>query len=70
MPNEIDVRLERVTKLFGDVAAVDDLSLDIEEGEFFSMLGPVGLREDHHAPHDRRVRGPDATARSTSGVAT
>ena len=39
---EIDVRLERVTKLFGDVAAVDDLSLDITEGEFFSMLGPSG----------------------------
>ena len=39
---EIDVRLERVTKLFGDVAAVDDLSLDIAEGEFFSMLGPSG----------------------------
>ena len=42
MPNEIDVRLERVTKMFGDVAAVDDLSLDIEVGEFFSMLGPSG----------------------------
>ena len=39
---EIDVRLERVSKLFGDVAAVDDLSLDIEEGEFFSLLGPSG----------------------------
>ena len=42
MPNEIDVRLERVTKMFADVAAVDDLSLDIEDGEFFSMLGPSG----------------------------
>jgi spermidine/putrescine transport system ATP-binding protein len=42
VPKEIDVRLERVTKQFGDVAAVDDLSLDIEEGEFFSMLGPSG----------------------------
>ncbi len=39
---EIDVRLERVSKLFGDVAAVDELSLDIAEGEFFSMLGPSG----------------------------
>ena len=39
---DVDVRLERVTKLFGDVAAVDDLSLDIQEGEFFSMLGPSG----------------------------
>ena len=39
---DIDVRLERVTKTFGDTVAVDDLSLDIAEGEFFSMLGPSG----------------------------
>ena len=39
---DIDVRLERVTKTFGDAVAVDDLSLDIAEGEFFSMLGPSG----------------------------
>ena len=39
---EIDVRLERVTKTFGDAVAVDDLSLDIAEGEFFSLLGPSG----------------------------
>jgi spermidine/putrescine transport system ATP-binding protein len=39
---DIDVRLERVTKQFGDMVAVDDLSLDINEGEFFSMLGPSG----------------------------
>jgi spermidine/putrescine transport system ATP-binding protein len=37
-----DVRLDRVTKRFGDFAAVDDLSLSIEPGEFFSMLGPSG----------------------------
>ena len=39
---EVDVRLERVTKDFGETVAVDDLSLDIAEGEFFSMLGPSG----------------------------
>jgi spermidine/putrescine transport system ATP-binding protein len=39
---DIDVRLERVTKTFGDMVAVDDLSLDIAEGEFFSLLGPSG----------------------------
>jgi spermidine/putrescine transport system ATP-binding protein len=39
---EVDVRLERITKQFGDATAVDDLSLDISEGEFFSMLGPSG----------------------------
>ena len=28
--------------MFADTAAVDDLSIDIEEGEFFSLLGPSG----------------------------
>ncbi len=39
---EHDVRLERVTKQFHELTAVDDLSLEIERGEFFSMLGPSG----------------------------
>jgi spermidine/putrescine transport system ATP-binding protein len=39
---DIDIRLERVTKSFGGTVAVDDLSLDIAEGEFFSLLGPSG----------------------------
>jgi spermidine/putrescine transport system ATP-binding protein len=37
-----DVRLENVTKTFGDFTAVDDLSLDVKHGEFFSLLGPSG----------------------------
>ena len=36
------IRLTALTKMFGDVAAVDRLDLDIAEGEFFSMLGPSG----------------------------
>jgi putrescine transport system ATP-binding protein len=36
------VRIERVTKRFGAVAALDDLSLDIRRGEFFALLGPSG----------------------------
>ena len=39
---QIDVRLDRVTKRFGDVVAVDDLSLGIARGQFFSLLGPSG----------------------------
>ncbi|MFM7718986.1 MAG: ABC transporter ATP-binding protein, partial [Actinomycetota bacterium] len=39
---EVDVRLDRVTKEFEGSVAVDDLSLDIPEGEFFSLLGPSG----------------------------
>ena len=42
MAPENDVRLDRVTKRFHDVVAVDDLSMEIRRGEFFSMLGPSG----------------------------
>jgi spermidine/putrescine transport system ATP-binding protein len=36
------VELVDLEKLFGDVAAVDRISLRIEDGEFFSLLGPSG----------------------------
>jgi spermidine/putrescine transport system ATP-binding protein len=38
----VAVKLSGVTKRFGEFVAVDDLSLDIYEGEFFSLLGPSG----------------------------
>jgi spermidine/putrescine transport system ATP-binding protein len=37
-----DVRLDSVTKTFKETVAVDDLTLHIEDGEFFSLLGPSG----------------------------
>src|SRR3984957_11249251 len=36
------IRFENVTKRFGKVVAVDNVSLAIEEGEFFALLGPSG----------------------------
>ncbi|MFB6141268.1 MAG: ABC transporter ATP-binding protein [Halosimplex sp.] len=36
------VSIEGLTKRFGDVTAVDDLSLTVEEGEVFGFLGPNG----------------------------
>jgi len=36
------VRLTNVRKTFGDVVAVEDLTLDVLPGEFFTMLGPSG----------------------------
>jgi putrescine transport system ATP-binding protein len=36
------VQLQRVTRKYGDVYAVDDVSLDIYKGEFFSLLGSSG----------------------------
>ncbi|MEM6326572.1 MAG: ABC transporter ATP-binding protein [Bacteroidota bacterium] len=36
------VEIERVTKRFGDVRAVDDVSLSVAPGELVSLLGPSG----------------------------
>jgi spermidine/putrescine transport system ATP-binding protein len=36
------VELRNVTKRFGDFTAVDDLSLELAGGEFFTLLGPSG----------------------------
>lgn len=38
----VAVELSGVTKSFGEFVAVDDLTLEIYEGEFFSLLGPSG----------------------------
>ncbi|HET6831236.1 MAG TPA: ABC transporter ATP-binding protein [Solirubrobacterales bacterium] len=36
------IRLERISKSFGGAIAVDDVSIEIARGEFFSLLGPSG----------------------------
>jgi putative spermidine/putrescine transport system ATP-binding protein len=37
-----DIRLRGLRKLYGDVAAVDGVDLEVARGEFFTMLGPSG----------------------------
>ena len=39
---EIDVRLDGIRKMYGDVVAVDRVDLEIPAGEFFTLLGPSG----------------------------
>ena len=38
----MSIKFENVTKTFGDTRVVDDLSLEIDDGEFVVLLGPSG----------------------------
>src|SRR5579871_4826724 len=40
--SEPHIRIEGVSKRFGDLAAVDNVSLDIDRGEIFCLLGASG----------------------------
>lgn len=40
--SESAILFKNVSRHFGDVKAVDDVTLEIKDGEFFSMLGPSG----------------------------
>jgi spermidine/putrescine transport system ATP-binding protein len=42
MSEDADIRLEGVTKRFGEATAVDNLTLEIPRGAFFALLGPSG----------------------------
>ena len=62
--NRSAVELAGICKSYGDVQVVRDLDLSIGAGTVLLDAGPVGLRQDHHAPDDRRLRRPDRGRRA------
>lgn len=47
------IKVEHLTKKYGEVLALDDLSFEIEEGQVYGFLGPNGagkIDDDEH--HD------------------
>jgi len=42
LQNQISLALEGVSKSFGEVLAVDEVSFAVADGEFYSLLGPSG----------------------------
>ena len=51
------IAIDRITKRFGATVAVRSLSLQVEDREFVTLLGPERLRQDDAAAPDRRVHG-------------
>ena len=41
-PAEVILRLDHVTKRFGGLVAVNDVSFDVKKGEVFALIGPNG----------------------------
>ncbi len=74
IPAAVDVRLVGLRKTYGDVVAVDRVDLEIEAGEFFTLLGPSGsgktttlrLIAGFERPDEGRVElsGVDVTGRA------
>ena len=46
--NQAAIEINKLTKRFGNFTAVDDLSLVVEYGEIFGLLGPNGCRKDYN----------------------
>lgn len=42
MMSDVIIRLEDIQKNYGETGVVNDLNLEVREGEFFSVLGPSG----------------------------
>jgi putative spermidine/putrescine transport system ATP-binding protein len=64
----VDVRLVGVRKAYGDVVAVDHVDLEIEPGEFFTLLGPSGSGKTTTLRLIAGFERPDAGRVELSGV--
>jgi ABC-2 type transport system ATP-binding protein len=62
--NDSAIEISHLKKVFGDLAAVDDISLSVKKGEIFGLLGPNG------AGKSTTIRLLCTLSRPTSGFAT
>ena len=61
------ITVEHLTKRYGDITAVDDLSFEIKEGHVYGFLGPNGAGKTTTVQH--RDRFLSATEGTCSGSA-
>src|SRR5438445_9121269 len=60
--------IENVTKRFGEIVALDRVSLSLERGEFFGLLGPNGAGKSTLMSLVAGLRAPDAGSVTLDGV--
>ena len=42
-----DIKIRGLKKVFGDLVAIDNLDLDVKDGEYLTILGPTGAGKQH-----------------------
>src|SRR5580693_5101599 len=67
MANDAAVTFDGVTKNFGDVRALDDVSLAIPRGEFMTLLGPSGCGKTTLLKLAAGFLGPDSGSVAIDG---
>ena len=65
--NEVTVKLDRVTKKFGDFTAVKELSLTVRAGRVFGLLGPNGAGKTTTIRMIVNITAPDSGTISVFG---
>ena len=65
-----DVILDHVTKRYADVTAVDDIILDIADGEFVTLVGPSGCGKSTTLESIAGLTDASDTDTTTAGTAT
>lgn len=75
--NSATVQVTNFTKKYGDVTAVEDISFEVHEGEFFSLVGPSGCGKtttlrtiagfQHPTEGSIHLKGEDVTGTAPSG---
>jgi len=66
--NEVVLRIEGFRKTYGDLVAVEDLSLTVYRGEIFGLLGPNGAGKTSTLECLEGLRKPDGGALDILGV--
>ena len=65
--NEITVKVDHVTKTFGEFTAVKDLSLEVRPGRIFGLLGPNGAGKSTTIRMIVNITAPDTASISLLG---
>ena len=52
----LPISVRNVVKAYGPLRALDDMSIDVRAGEFMTLLGPLGLRQDDTPDGPRGLR--------------